>query len=98
MLASSVPQWISAIGGSASLLLALGIIMRDRSRAQAAQASQVVCWRHLHLQPQLEPTLSWGVPTDELRLHNASDRPITEVAVMSRRVTDRELRRCMGRK
>jgi hypothetical protein len=73
------------------LLLAVSILVHDRTRNQAAQAAQVACWRRAPLVPQLAASPSWTVARDEIHLHNASDRPITEVVVLSRRVTKREL-------
>ncbi len=103
---ATTPEWIAAIGGSLSLLLAFRILLRDRARAVAGQASQVACWRYeqtLTYTPEdvdLEEvelgSLEWDVIdalTDEVHVHNGSNRPITDVSHRHRRMSKREVRR-----
>jgi len=109
MVDTTTAQWIEAIGaavaavfGGGSLLIAFGILLRDRARAQAAQAAQIACWRHwpptteIHGHGAESGSGTIGqtrVETDEVHLHNASDRPITDVGVRTRKMTKGELRK-----
>lgn len=40
----TVPAWFSAILSGGSVLLALYIILRDRKKAERADAAKIVCW------------------------------------------------------
>jgi hypothetical protein len=93
----TVPAWISGIGGSASLLLAFYILIRDRAAARASQASLIACWEHkppvIRAETRAGKIIDWEqvVEEDTVYLHNASDRPITMVRLFTRSATRREL-------
>jgi hypothetical protein len=97
--ATTAPEWIAAIGGSLSLLLAFRILLRDRARAIASQAEHIACWRReekLHYTPEDatdDDDERIVVPHDEVHVHNASNRPITNVGHRHRRMSKPEVRR-----
>ncbi|MGA5183076.1 hypothetical protein [Streptomyces pseudogriseolus] len=73
----SVPTWFSAIGTSGSLVATTGIIVRDRRKAQRADAARVVGWVEA-----LEPgEIEDG--TRYLLVHNTADRPVFDVSAMT---------------
>jgi len=95
----NIPQWVSAVGGSLSLVLALSILIRDRARARAAQAAVIACWELKNPAVAVEldgsgKVKNWRSYTeaDTVFLHNASDRPNTDVMLYSRCATKRELK------
>jgi hypothetical protein len=96
---SNIPAWIAAIGGSVSLLLAFRILLRDRARALAEQASQVACWRRIQflsytpLDAEDDDDMETVAIHDEVHVHNSSDRPITDVRHRHRRMSKRKVRR-----
>jgi hypothetical protein len=99
LAATTVPQWIAAIGGSLSLLIAFRILLRDRYRAVASQAEQIACWRR---EQMLSYTPDDAVDEydeeavllhDEVHVHNTSERPITNVGYHCRPMSRPEVRR-----
>jgi hypothetical protein len=104
--AATTPEWIAAIGGSLSLILAFRILLRDRARAVAEQASQIACWRFeqtlTYTPDDVDPdeVEEWSLEhdvivalVDEVHVHNASSRPITDVRLRYRPMSKREVRR-----
>jgi hypothetical protein len=96
--AATIPAWIAAIGGSLSLLLAFRILLRDRARAIAEQASKVACWRRIQIysytpeDAEDDDREEMVLLHDEVHVHNSSDRPITDVGYKHRRMSRREVR------
>jgi hypothetical protein len=98
---TSVPQWISSIGASISLILALYIILRDRRKNEREQASGIAAWQTLlithHLdrltqEPSSAPAES-RISVENLRVvvHNCSDMPVTHLGLFTRPMTPKEL-------
>lgn len=102
----TIPQWISGVGGSASLLLALYILLRDRRKESAAQAALVACWcvtnrtyffddvgdaAHKATDRVVMISPGIGLHQMDVHLHNASDRPIHRVDLLARTMTRREM-------
>lgn len=78
----TIPAWFSAILSGGSVLLALYIILRDRKKAERADATQVVCWT----------SIDWEADDFRTHVHNTSDRAIHDLMVWawlppSRRLT-----------
>lgn len=100
---ASIPAWIAAIGGSLSLFLAFRILLRDRARAIAEQASQVACWRRVQFlnytpeDAEDDDDEETVVLHDEVHVHNSSDRPITDVGHKHRRMSRRDVHRTLDK-
>ncbi|WP_327421158.1 hypothetical protein OG763_09905 [Streptomyces sp. NBC_01230] len=67
----TIPAWFSAILSGGSVLLALYIILRDRKKAERADATQVVCWT----------SIDWEADDFRTHVHNTSDRAIHDLMV-----------------
>ncbi|WP_143049931.1 hypothetical protein [Asanoa ishikariensis] len=89
----NIPQWVSSVGSSVSIFLALYIILRDRRAADREQASAIAAWIEklvvYHINDQEHEV---AVERVTVFVHNGSDLPITNVGMVFRAMTKREVK------
>lgn len=77
----TVPQWLSAIGGTASTTFALYIILRDKKKEERKQAELITVrmdW------PLIGFGQTMGMKPDRILVHNASSLPVFDLSVRLR--------------
>jgi hypothetical protein len=95
---SDIPAWISSIGGSISLVLAFYIILRDRKKDDRRQAVGISAWQYApntyHVITESTNPDEPLITVDEVRIlvHNSSNMPVTNLTLLERTMTSKELR------